>query len=245
MRIAIVSDVHGNLTALEAVIADVRQAAPDLVLHGGDLADGGSSPCEVVDRIRALGWRCVAGNGEEMLTDPGSLASFAARSPDRLQPLFAAVAEMAAATRAQLGDQRLAWLRTLPSFLIRPPLALVHATPESLWRGPPHDAADAELQSEFGPLDQPVAVYSHIHRPFVRTVPGMSSPQLIVANSGSVGMPYDGDRRAAWLLLDGLKATIHRVEYDIDREVKALAVCGFPHANWTARMLRSARFEMP
>jgi 3',5'-cyclic AMP phosphodiesterase CpdA len=92
MRIAVVSDIHGNLTALEAVIADVRQAAPDLVLHGGDLADGGSSPCAVVDRIRELGWRGVAGNGEEMLYDPASLASFAARSPQRLQPLFAAVA---------------------------------------------------------------------------------------------------------------------------------------------------------
>jgi len=62
MRIAVVSDIHGNLTALEAVLADLEQTSPDLALHGGDLADGGSSPIEVVDRIRDLGWQGVMGN---------------------------------------------------------------------------------------------------------------------------------------------------------------------------------------
>ena len=61
MRIAIVSDIHGNLTAFEAVLADVRETSPDLILHGGDLADSGSSPAEIVDQIRDLGWQGVAG----------------------------------------------------------------------------------------------------------------------------------------------------------------------------------------
>ncbi len=56
MRIAIVSDIHGNRTAFEAVLEDLRQIATDLILQGGDLADGGSSPTEIVDRIRDLGW---------------------------------------------------------------------------------------------------------------------------------------------------------------------------------------------
>ena len=56
MRIAILSDVHVNLTALDAVIADIGAMSPDVVLHGCDLADGGASPVEVVDRIRELGW---------------------------------------------------------------------------------------------------------------------------------------------------------------------------------------------
>ena len=70
MRIAIVSDIHGNRTAFEAVLADLRQTAPDLVLHGGDLADAGSSPVEIVDRIRDLGWQGVIGNTDEMLAMP-------------------------------------------------------------------------------------------------------------------------------------------------------------------------------
>src|SRR5438552_15751837 len=98
MRIAIVSDIHGNLTAFEAVLADLQQAAPDLILHGGDLADGGASPAEIVDRIRDLGWPGVLGNTDEMLARPESLREFAKQSR-KLQPLSAASEEMAAATR--------------------------------------------------------------------------------------------------------------------------------------------------
>ena len=83
MRVAVVSDIHGNLTALEAVLADVREQAPDLVLHGGDLSDSGSSPAEVIDRIRDLGWQGVMGNTDEMLVRPESLGEFASQSRQR------------------------------------------------------------------------------------------------------------------------------------------------------------------
>ena len=61
MRIAVVSDIHGNLTAFEAVHADIQQASPDLVLHGGDLADSGSNPTKIIHRLRSLGWQGVMG----------------------------------------------------------------------------------------------------------------------------------------------------------------------------------------
>ena len=96
MRIAVVSDIHANRTAFEAVLADLRQTSPDLVFHGGDLADSGSSPAEIVDRIRDLGWSGVAGNTDEMLFRPESLSEFASQSP-QLQQLFAMIEEMAAA----------------------------------------------------------------------------------------------------------------------------------------------------
>ena len=80
MRIAIVSDIHGNRSAFEAVLADLRQTAPDLILHGGDLSHGGSSPAEIVDRIRDLGWQGVMGNTDEMLFSPESLTEFARQS---------------------------------------------------------------------------------------------------------------------------------------------------------------------
>jgi predicted phosphodiesterase len=104
MRIAIVSDIHGNLTAFEAVLADLRQTSPDLILHGGDLADAGASPAEIVDRIRDLGWQGVVGNTDEMLTTPDSLKKFADQSP-KLQHLFAVIEEMVRATRE-------AWAKT-------------------------------------------------------------------------------------------------------------------------------------
>jgi putative phosphoesterase len=239
MRTAIVSDIHGNLTAFEAVVADLRHTAPDLILHGGDLADGGSSPVEIVDRIRILGWPGVAGNTDEMLYLPESLEEFASQSP-HLQALFAAIREMAAATREALGAERLAWLRTQPARLDHGQIGLVHASPESRWRAPAHTAGDAELESVYAPLGQPIAVYAHIHRSYIREVSGM-----IVANTGSVSLSYDGDRRAAYLLLDDSAPTIRRVEYDIDEELQALAVCGLPHTDWIARMLKSGSPELP
>jgi predicted phosphodiesterase len=245
MRIAVVSDIHGNRTAFEAVLADLRLTAPDLILHGGDLADSGSSPVEVVDRIRDLSWQGVLGNTDEMLFEPGVLAEFSGRASEQLKPMFAAIEEMAAATRVALGEERLAWLRGQPLVQKHGPLALVHGTPESPWRAPEPAASDAELEAAYAPLGRPSAVYGHIHRSFVRRVPRESGEELIVVNTGSVSLSYDGDPRAAYLLLDGLEPTIRRVEYALDAELKALTASGLPHAEWVARMLISARFEMP
>jgi putative phosphoesterase len=239
MRIAIVSDIHGNRTAFEAVLADLRQTSPDLTFHGGDLADAGASPAEVVDRIRDLGWPGVTGNTDQMLAAPDTFEEFASLSP-KLQPLWAAIREMAAVTREALGEERLAWLRSLPRAQIHPPVALVHASLESPWRSPLPEASDAELETVYRALGQPIAVYGHIHRPYIRSVAGR-----VVANSGSVGLPYDGDRRAAYLLLDDCKPAIRRVEYDLDRELKAVANCPLPHADWVARTLASASPQMP
>jgi len=240
MRIAIVSDIHGNLTAFEAVLEDLRLTAPDLIFHGGDLADGGANPAAIVDRIRELGWPGIAGNTDEMLFEPASLTEFAAQSAETLKPLFAAIREMAAATREALGENRLAWLRDLPRRQIHGPIALVHASPESLWRAPAPEASDAELEAVYRALGQPVAIYAHIHRSYIRRIPG-----LTVVNTGSVSLSYDGDRRAAYLLLDGTEPAIRRVDYDVEKELKALAECGLPHAGWIARMIETARAQMP
>ena len=240
MRIAVVSDIHGNLTAFEAVLADLRQTSPDLIFHGGDLADSGSSPVEIVDRIRHFAWPGVVGNTDEMLFNPQSLQEFSKQQPPKLQTLFAAIEEMAAATREALGQDRLAWLRTLPRAQFHGSMSLVHASPESVWRAPAPEASDAELESVFAPLGQPIAIYAHIHRSFIRNVSGM-----IVANTGSVSLSYDGDPRAAYLLVDGASPEIRRVEYDLAKELNALSTCGLPHADWLAKTLATARPQMP
>ena len=95
---------------------------------------------------------------------------------------------MASATCEALGEERLAWLRGLPRSQIHDPRALVHASPESTWRSPMPEASDAELESVYGPLGQPISIYAHTHQSFIRRV-----SQMIVVNTGSVSLSYDGD----------------------------------------------------
>ena len=239
VRVAIVSDIHGNGTAFAAVLQDLRKASPDLILHGGDLADGGSSPVEIVDQIRALGWSGVIGNTDEMLAMPETLVEFAKQSP-KLKPMFDAIEEMAAATRAKLGEARLAWLRALPRAQTQGNLALVHASPESRWKSPGPEASDEEFDRVYRPLGKSVCIYGHIHGSFIRQV-----QDLTVVNSGSVSLSYDGDPRASYVLIDDGKPTIRRVDYDVEREIQAIRNSGLPHADWIAKILATASPQMP
>ncbi|MEA2395350.1 MAG: hypothetical protein QOJ82_3241, partial [Solirubrobacteraceae bacterium] len=86
-RLAIVSDVHGNLTALEAVAADVARRGVDRVVHGGDLVLIGARPAEVLDRIGELGWPGIVGNTDELLWRPGDLPERIEAAP-KLEPLL-------------------------------------------------------------------------------------------------------------------------------------------------------------
>jgi putative phosphoesterase len=234
VRIAVVSDIHGNVTAFEAVLADLRYTAPDLILHGGDLTVSGSDSAQIVDRVRDLGWPGVIGNTDEMLVEPHTLDEFAATVPG-LEAMWAAIREIAAATRAALGEDRIAWLRQLPRILSHDSLAIVHASPTSAWRAPNTDASDEELRSVYGELGKPVTVYGHIHRPYIR-----NCAHSIVVNTGSVSLSYDGDARSSYVLMDDGLSSIRRVEYDVEKEVHALSTCKLPHTEWIARSLRNA-----
>jgi len=241
MRVAVVSDIHGNFTALNAVLNDIRQCSPDLVLLGGDLADSGSSPIEVVDQVRDLGWAGVIGNTDEMLVRPESLEAFASQS-SAPPALWERVRQIASATRSKLGAERLAWLRELPKAKIELLFALVHATPDNCWQAPAAEATEAELEAVYGSLGRPIVIFGHTHIPFVRMLSGQLKT---LVNTGSVGLPYDGDPRASYLLLDGKTPSIRRIEYNVEKELEALATCGLPGAEWTARMLRTSSPQMP
>ena len=151
MRVAIVSDIHGNLRAFQAVLADLQQVAPDVVVHGGDLAYGGTHAAEIIDQVRFLGWPGVRGNTDEMLWSPESLATFAATAA-KLAPLLAILQDMIPPTLVSIGEERLRWLEGLPFQYSQEGIGLVHASPGDLWRAPMPNASDDELQSTYASL---------------------------------------------------------------------------------------------
>ena len=235
MRIAIVSDVHANLTALEAVVADLEQQRPDLVVQGGDLISGGSRPAEVIDRVRDLNWPGVYGNTDEMVWAPDRLET-ALQAPAFERMREALLTEIIPATRAAIGEARLAWLQALPLEYRAADLAVVHASPGDVWRSPAANATDGELDQAYRHLGCDRAVFGHIHQSFVRRLPA-----LTVVNAGSVSLSYDGDPRAAYAIVEDDTVVIRRVEYDVEEEIACLVAARDPYAQWTAQVLRAAR----
>jgi putative phosphoesterase len=240
MRIAVVTDIHGNLTALEAVIADLENVAPDVVVQGGDLVAAGHRPVDVLDRVRALGWHGIQGNTDEMLWRPELYDQFMRDLP-KLAHVWHMVFELQApATRDALGADRIAWLKHMPPSWIDHNLGVVHASPGNLWRSPMANATDDELAQTYGPLGTGITAYGHIHVPFIR-----HTGRCLVVNCGSVGMPFDGDPRASYLIVDQGKPEVRRVAYDVEREVQGLLRSGYPDAERIAETLRTARYVMP
>jgi putative phosphoesterase len=240
MRIALVSDIHGNLTALDAVVDDIARRGVDRVVQGGDLALMGPRPAEVIDRIRELGWPGIVGNTDEAIWRPEEHERLLNDAP-ALKPMVDLIFQTYVPdARERLGDDRIGWMRELPAEHREADLALVHARPGDLWRAPMPEADDDELAGTYRPLEAGLAVYGHIHKPYVREVDG-----LTVANSGSVGLPFDDDPRAAYLIVDDGKPSIVRVEYDVEREVRALRESGHPDADRLSEMRRTGSFIPP
>jgi putative phosphoesterase len=227
MRIAILADIHGNLAALEAAVAELDQLRPDLVVHGGDLAVNGPRPAQCVDLVRERGWRGVVGNTDEALWGlPSELPKNTRRTFQVLAP----------ATAAALGEERIRWLQTLPPECRQGDrLALVHAVPGDTWRGLLPDTPNDVLADTYRPLRAALVVYCHIHRPFIRDL-----GEFVVANTGSVGLPWDGDTRASYLWIEDGMPEIRRVAYDVERHVAELERSRYPARRWLIEQARTA-----
>ena len=224
MRIAIVSDVHANLPALEAVLADLAEVRPDLVVHGGDLVLGGPRPVEVVDRIRELGWPGVLGNTDAVLAGEEAI-------PEAARDLLGS---SAAWNREMLGPERVAWLTGQPIEWRGEGVAVVHAVPGDCWPIVAHDAPDDTLRETFERLGQPIAVYAHIHHPFVRRLDG-----LTVVNCGSLSLSLDRDVRATYAVVEDGRVEHRRIAYDVEPVAADLLAVGYPNAEVYAAWLRT------
>jgi putative phosphoesterase len=226
MRLAIISDIHGNLPALEAVLADIAAQRVDATWHLGDLVGYNPFPNEVVSMVRDLNLQGVAGNYD---------LAVAADVPDPIATyLNPAITDLARDiyrwTQTQVTAATRDFLLGLPDRLSLKlngmEILLTHGSPRNIREYLRPHLGEAELRPVLEGIVEKALLTGHTHLPLVRQVAGKW-----LINPGSVGFPKDGDYRASWALLTmqiDLQVEIRRVDYDVQRTAEALLAAGLP-----------------
>jgi putative phosphoesterase len=209
MRVAALNDVHGNLPALEAVLAEVDEAGVDVVVCGGDVV-GGPFSAEVFDRFGQLpDVRFLRGNGDRMVLE----------GVDEYGQDWDA-------ERQRLGEARLAEVASWPLTVELEidglgPTLFCHAVPTADEPIFTRLTPDGDVVELLGDVSADVVVVGHTHVQFDRLLPN----GVRVVNAGSVGMPYGGRRGAFWALL-GPEVDLRRTDYDVEAAAAAIRAVG-------------------
>ena len=236
MRIAVLSDIHGNLLGLDACLADLAaQGGAEAIVAAGDLCLDGPKPKKVLQRLGEIGAACVRGNTDRYIAEDDSNESF--------EPAERAQIEW---TRHEIGERWRSWLLALP-FALRigeddNQLLIVHANPKSddehLWP----DADEAVLKRMIGKERATAIAFGHLHLPYVRMWHGK-----LLVNVASAGLPKDGDPRACYAILTeregGWEVKHRRVAFDTKRVATQLAACGIPGSAELIATLRHHRYK--
>ncbi len=207
MRVAALYDVHGNLPALEAVLAEVEREAVDAIVIGGDIAAGPPQPREVVELVRSLpNTHCIRGNA------------------DRLRDPEFAGDEGLAWLLERIDDDQADWLVALPFSVVLDDTLYVHATPLDDTTVVTELTSDDKLAELLRDVEQPRVVAGHTHMQLERPV-----GERLFVNAGSVGWPYEGRAGAYWALLDE-SVELRWTDYDREPAAELVRRSGHPRA---------------
>jgi putative phosphoesterase len=208
-RVAVLSDIHGNLPALEAVLPELEV---DLVVVGGDSASG-PFPRETLDLLRsvAVPVRFVRGNADRVLD---------------LEEILEAHRDARLWVAERLGEEDLRFLRELPLDLVVDGVRFCHGAPGSDTEPITRLTPDARLRDLLRGVEERVVVCGHTHVQFDRMVDGIR-----ILNAGSVGYPYEAEPGAYWLELTP-EPVFRRTAYDVEHAIDRLRASGHPNADW-------------
>jgi putative phosphoesterase len=214
VRVAALYDVHGNLPALEAVLAELESVWPDLIVFGGDVA-AGALPGETIEVLRPLeNARFVRGNCErEMLAaTPGRFTGWASE---------------------QLDDRQRDFLRSFEPTVVVDDVLYCHATPHDDMPFVTVLTPDDVAAETIGEVGRSTVVIGHTHTQFDRRLGA-----LRLVNAGSVGMPYEDAPGAYWALVEGGEPELRRTGYDLEAAAERIRSSGWPDAEeWIAENL--------
>ena len=218
--LALLYDVHGNLPALEAVL---DECPADRFLLGGDHVGFGAWPRETADRLKALDAEWIRGNVDRWLVD----------APDAPEPMH----EVIERSRELAGPELCRELAALPESTTHGGTLYCHASPLSDMDSFYPDPQDSDAERLMG-VEAERVVFGHTHLQFMRSGPG----GIELVNPGSVGIPLDGDRRAAYAILDDDGAVeLRRVEYDWETAAREVRV---KIGDLPAKRIEQSRFDV-
>jgi predicted phosphodiesterase len=219
VRVAALYDIHGNVPALDAVLADVERAGVDLIVWGGDVA-AGPMPVATLARMREVGGPSVSGNGDRQMVedfDAGRQPSDA--DDEMMRTMLWAVQQIDRADRDYLAAFEPTVSLDIDGL---GPVLFCHGSPRSdeerITRATPPD----RLAPMLAGVTERVVVCGHTHQQF-----DLRAGDQRVLNAGSVGMPYEGEAAAFWLLL-GPDVDLRRTEYDVAAAVETMRASGMP-----------------
>jgi len=226
--LGVLYDIHGNLPALDAVLEETQLAGADRYLLGGDYALFGAWPAETVARLRELDATWIRGNVDRWVDDPGE-----DDLPDEVRGAIGRCREL-------LDAETIAELGALPAALAEGGVRYCHASPLSDLRSFPPEAGPEDEELLAG-AEEARVVFGHTHLQFTRV--GGVGTELV--NPGSVGIPLDGDHRAAFALAhpDG-RIELRRVEYDFLASASAVRDVLGEFGETAARRIEQARFDV-
>ncbi|WP_026700901.1 metallophosphoesterase family protein [Salibacterium aidingense] len=239
MDIALLSDIHGNARALKAVLNELKNTSIDQIYILGDLCYRGPEPKNALETVRSTPAKVLKGNADEWVVRGIKQGEV----PDSALALMNQEQEW---TVERLSTDDIHYLEQLPASFLDTfeesvTMHAIHATPESLFEVVSSDATEEELQQKLGiEKTADIVVYGHIHTPYIKSAGGKT-----FINTGSVGLPFDGDPRPSYVLLHiengAFHAGIHRVDYDLDRVMDQYDANDYPNSQQMKQVIKTGK----
>ncbi|KLT18509.1 metallophosphoesterase family protein [Neobacillus vireti] len=237
MRIAFISDIHGNANALDAVLKDLEFKEVDKVFVLGDLCFRGPEPKRSLELVRSLNTEVIKGNADEWVVRGIHVGEV----PDSAIEIMSNEREW---TLSQLDQNDINYLSNLPTELMlefeKVKIHAFHATPKNLFEVVQPSESDEVLQEKMLDSEADIYIYSHIHKPYIRYLDGKC-----IINTGSVGLPFDGLDKSSYALVEiyeeSFQTTIVRVNYDIKAAINKYYESDYPNSEQMIKVLLNAK----
>lgn len=237
MKIAFISDIHGNAVALEAVLEDIRKKNIEKICVLGDICYRGPEPKKALELVRSLQADVIKGNADEWVVrgvKQGEVPETALEMMNKERDWIF----------SKLESTDIEYLSQLPTELKLVEQGIdiyaFHATPASLFEVIPQNAEDILLQDKvLSKQDSAIYLYAHIHKPYIRYLNGK-----VIMNIGSVGLPFDGVAKASYGLISihetGFSTSIERVDFDTEKVMKQYIESNYPNTEMMIQVLKKA-----